>query len=331
MTMHDGVVREHRPIDGPSPALAAPGKAAAIRRAFLATRPPFMIAAVTPVAVGTAWAGAAYHRFDGLEFGLTLGIMVLTLAGANVYNDVGDDVTGADAGNIEHIYPYTGGSRFIQAGLLSRAQMTRLAIGLGAAALLLGALLAVLRGPGVIGLGCAGLALGILYSLPGVQLSGRGLGEATVAVGFGALPVLGSVWLQAGVIDTGAVLLCLPVSAWAAAILIMNEVPDIDADSRAGKRTLVVRWGVSGARWLYGSLVAVSLGASAAAILTRALPLWYALPAVIFACLGLRAVLGMSSEPGARPRLKRSIELTLAIHALGCVTMVAAILSNFAG
>jgi hypothetical protein len=82
---------------------------------------------------------------------------------------------------------------------------------------------------------------------------------------------------------------------------------------------------------LYGSLVAVSLAASAGAILTRALPFWYALPAVIFACLGLRAAFGMSSEARARPRLKRSIELTLAIHALGCVTMVAAILLNRAG
>jgi len=133
---------------------------------------------------------------------------MLTLAGANVYNDVGDDISGADPGNTEHIYPYTGGSRFIQTGLLSRAQMSRLAFGLGAAALLLGALLAVLRGPGVIWLGCAGLGLGILYSMPGVQLAARGLGEATVAIGFGALPVLGSVWLQTGFVDLARRCLC---------------------------------------------------------------------------------------------------------------------------
>jgi len=49
--------------------------------------------------------------------------------------------------------------------------MTRLALGLAVIALLLGVLLAVLRGPGVIWLGCVGLGLGLLYSLPGVQLS----------------------------------------------------------------------------------------------------------------------------------------------------------------
>jgi len=162
-------------------------------------------------------ASAAFHRFNGLLFGLALAATVLAHAAANVYNDVGDDLIGADAGNTDRIYPYTGGSRFIQTGLLSRSQMTRLALGLAAAALTLGALLAVLRGPGVILLGVAGLGLGLLYSLPGAQLSARGIGEAAVAIGFGALPVLGSVWLQTGFIDSAAVLLCVPVSAWAAA------------------------------------------------------------------------------------------------------------------
>ena len=328
--MNEGspMLEAHGSIDRPSPALAGPGMAAAVRRAFLATRPPFMIAAVTPVLVGTAWAGTAYHLFDGLLFGLALGVMLLAHAAANVYNDVGDDITGADPGNVEHIYPYTGGSRFIQAGLLSRAQMTRLALGLAVIALLLGVLLALLRGPGVIWLGAVGLGLGLLYSLPGVQLSARGLGEATVAIGFGALPVLGTMWLQTGFVDSIAVLLCLPVSAWAAAILIINEVPDIEADRRAHKRTLVVRWGVGGARWLYRGLIIIALAASAAAIARHALPLWYTLPALIFAGLGLRAVRGISTESRARPRLKRSIELTIVIHALGCMTLIAAILLN---
>ena len=291
-----------RPIAGPSPALAGPGIAAAACRAFLATRPPFMIAAVTPVLVGTAWAGAAFHRFDGLLFGLALAVMLFAHAAANVFNDVGDDITGADPGNVEHIYPYTGGSRFIQAGLLSRTQMTRLALGLAATALLLGTWLAVLRGPGVIWLGCVGLGLGLLYSLPGVQLSARGLGEATVAIGFGALPVLGTMWLQTGFVDATAVLLCLPVSAWAAAILVINEVPDIEADRRAHKRTLVVRWGVSGARGIYRGLTAIALAASGAAIARHALPLWYSLPALVFAALGLRAARGISAELRARDR-----------------------------
>jgi 1,4-dihydroxy-2-naphthoate octaprenyltransferase len=313
-------------IDQPSSALAGPGLAAAARRAFLATRPPFLIASVMPVLVGTAWAGSIFHRFNALLFGLALAATVLAHAAANVYNDVGDDLIGADSGNKDRIYPYTGGSRFIQSGLLSRGQMTRLALGLAAAALSLGTLLAVLRGPGVILLGIAGLGLGLLYSLPGAQLSARGIGEAAVAIGFGALPVLGTVWLQTGFIDSGAVFICVPVSAWAAAILIINEVPDIEADRRANKRTLVVRWGAGGARWIYWGLTLAALAASGTAIVLHALPLWYGVAALALASLSLWAACGISINRSGRPRLKRSIELTLAIHSIGCVFMIAAIL-----
>jgi len=313
-------------IDNPSPALAGPGMAAAARRAFLATRPPFFIASAMPVAIGTAWASAVYHRFDTTQFGLGLAATVLAHAAANVYNDVGDDLIGADAGNTNRIYPYTGGSRFIQTGLLSRAQMTRLALGLASAALFIGALLAVVRGPGVILLGLMGLGLGLLYSLPGAQLSARGVGEAAVAIAFGALPLLGALWLQTGTIDSGAVLICIPVGAWAAAILIINEVPDMEADRNARKFTLVVRWGVRGARWIYWGLTVLALAASCAAVLLHAQPLWYALAAVALASLGLKAALGIATEPAARPRLIRSIKLTLAIHAIGCITILAGIL-----
>jgi 1,4-dihydroxy-2-naphthoate octaprenyltransferase len=322
------MLQTHRPIDQPSPALAGPGLAAAARRAFLATRPPFFTASVLPVLLGTAWASSAFHRFDGVLLGLALAAMVLAHGAANVYNDVSDDLIGADPDNTDRIYPYTGGSRFIQSGLLSRAVMARLALGLAAGALLLGAVLALLRGPDVILFGIAGLGLGLLYSLPGVQLSARGIGEAAVAVGFGALPVVGATWLQTGRIDSGAMLLCLPVSAWAAAILIINEVPDIESDRRVHKRTLVVRCGVHGARWIYGGLTAIALAASIAAILHHALPLWYALPALALTGLGLRALGGISFEASARPRLKQSIELTLLTHILGCIAMIVAILSE---
>jgi len=313
-------------LDRPSPALAGPGLAAGARRAFLATRPAFFVASAMPVLIGAAWAGSALHRFNGLWFGLALAATVLAHAAANVYNDVGDDVIGADADNADRIYPYTGGSRFIQTGLLSRRQMTRLALALAAVALVLGALLAMSRGPGVVLLGVMGLGLGLLYSLPGVQLSARGVGETAVAISFGVLPVLGTVWLQAGRVDFGAVLICLPVSAWAAAILIINEVPDIVADRRAEKRTLVVRWGAGGARWIYWGLTLLALSASGLAIARHALPLWYGVAALGIAGLGLWAACGISTEGAGRARLKQSIELTLAIHALGCVLLIVAIL-----
>jgi len=316
----------HPQLDRPSPALAGTGFLLAVRRAFFATRPPFLIASVLPVLVGTAWASAAFHRFDGLLFGLALAATLFVHAATNVYNDVGDDLIGADAGNTQRIYPYTGGSRFIQTGLISRKEMMRLALGLCAVALFIGVLLAVLRGPGVIFLGLAGLALGLLYSLPGAQLSARGVGELAVALGLGVLPVLGAVWLQTGFVDSGAILLCVPVSCWVAAILIINEVPDAAADLAAQKRTLVVRWGAAGARVIYRSLTVIALGASVAAIARHVLPLWYSVPAVAFAGVGMLAARRISMDLAARPRLKQGIELTLAIQAAGCIFIGLALL-----
>ena len=315
-------------VDAPSPALAGPGFAAAARRVLLATRPAFFTASVLPVLVGTAWAGAVLHRFDGTLFALALAATVFAHAASNVYNDVGDDLIGADQDNVGRIYPYTGGSRFIQTGLLSRADMLRIAIGLAAAALLIGIALTALRGPGIVVLGLIGLGLGLLYSLPGVQLSARGVGESAVALGLGALPVLGAVWLQAGVIDRGALLVCVPVSAWVAAILLINEVPDADADARAGKRTLVVRFGRVGAQRVYYGLTAAALAASATALGYGDLPRGYALPAIVLAVLGMIAALGIAHRTANRERLKRSIEITLAIHTVGCLLLTAAIIAR---
>lgn len=316
----------HPSIDAPSAALGGPGAAAAARRTFLATRPPFLIASVLPVLIGTAWASAAFHEFNGLLFGLALAATILAHAATNVYNDVSDDVIGADLANTSRIYPYTGGSRFIQCGLLSRRDMTRIACGLAAAAVLFGAALTLLRGPGVLAFGIVGLALGLLYSLPGVQLSARGTGEAAVALGLGVLPVLGASWLQTGMVDSGAALISVPVSCWVAAILVINEVPDAAADGLAGKRTLVVRWGVSGARALYRGLTVIALAASVFAMLRHALPAVYAVPALALAGLGLWTAQGISMNPSRRQALKRRIELTLAIQAVGCISLLVAIL-----
>jgi len=276
-----------------------------------------------PVLIGTAWAAAVHRRFDMPMFLLALACTLLAHAAANVFNDVGDDLIGADDGNTGRIYPFTGGSRFIQAGLLSRTRMLQLALGLSSAALMLGALLAALRGPGVIVLGLAGLSLGLLYSLPGAQLSARGLGESAVALAFGALPLLGCVWLQTGRLDAGSVLLSVPVGAWAAAILLINEVPDAEADRRAGKNTLVVRLGVGSARRLYHALTGAALAAGAAAVVLKVLPTGYAIGALALAGLGAYAGVGIQMHD--RGRLKRSIEITLAIHAAGGAALLLAI------
>ena len=299
----------------------SPGRV--LRRYWGAMRPAFFPASVLPVVVGSAWGHAVSGTLDLGVAALALLATMLVHAGANVINDVADDESGTDRANTERIFPYTGGSRFIQNEILSARAMRRFGVGLLAAACLCGALLAWLKGPLVLAFGLAGVALATLYSLRPAQLAGRGIGELAIAVAFGLLPVTGAAWLQSGLMDGAALLISVPVALWVTAILLINEVPDIAADAAAGKRTLPARFGVTGARWIYVGLQLSALLAIVAAVAAGYLsPFVLLVPPVLFA---LAVVNARDVRPvtEARPALRRAIERTLAIHAVGCLWLSA--------
>ena len=301
----------------PSPAILNGKTAAArIKRGLLATRPKFFTASVLPVIVGSGWGFQQSGTLDWLVFLIALIATVLVHAASNVWNDVGDDMMGSDGTNDDRIHPYTGGSRFIQNGVLNRKAMLRLSWGLWLTALAVGMVLVWLKGATVLLFGVVGVALGYLYSSPGPRLSGRGLGETSVALAFGVLPVCGAAWLQGAELNWSAALVSLPVSCWVAAILLINEVPDVNADARSGKRTLVVRLGRQRTAWLYLTLQLIALGAVIAMVLLIGLP-----PFMVAAPIGLAMVAGVASRKmiGDRAALKQGIEMTLMIHAVGCL------------
>jgi len=274
----------------------------------------FFTASVLPVAIGTV-AGARHGgAFDGGAFALALAATVCVHAAVNVYNDVCDSRSGCDQANLDRIHPFTGGSRFIQNGVLGEDEMARLAHALLGAGVLLGIALVALKGPMVLALGAIGVGLGLLYSLPPVHLAGRGLGEIAVGIGFGVLPVVGAAWLQAGSHVPLAALLSLPLGCWIAAVLIANEVPDAAADEGAGKRTLAVRLGPRGTRVLYAGVQAAAAASLAGGVSLDVLPVWSLVVPV--ALLGLAGI-AAKDLGGSRLDLTRAIKLTLAIHLAG--------------
>ncbi len=305
--------------------LSGSSLSARLRRLLLATRPAFAPASLAPVLVGSAWGAHVAGQCDWGAATLALLATVCVHFGANVLNDVADDMSGADRGNDGRIFPYTGGSRFIQNGVLTAREMTVWGATLLGIAAVLGAMLAAERGPGVIVLGLIGVALAVAYSLPRAQLAARGLGELAIAIAFGLLPVTGAAWLQSGRIDAGSLLISVPVGLWVASILLMNEVPDREADARAGKATLVVRWGVPATRRLYLGLHA---GASAALLLAATgglLPLWAAFLPLVLLPAAWRAARAIR-EPHERLALTRSIQTTLAVQMAGSALLLAAVL-----
>ncbi|WP_020680225.1 prenyltransferase [Marinobacterium rhizophilum] len=304
--------------------LGGSGLSSLLRRLLLATRPMFLTASILPVLVGTSWGYRVGGTLDWTALALALAAIVLIHAAANVLNDVFDDLGGTDRHNDERIFPFTGGSRFIQNGVMSVRQMALWGAFLLILGIVFGLGLVVHSGMLVLLFGVAGVALGLLYSIPPMQLNARGLGELAVGAGFGILPVTGAAWLQSGISVVGALVLSLPIACWIMAILLMNEVPDLKADQAAGKHTLVVRLGLNRTRWLYLLLqvlalailaVAVSLGMLQSA--TWLIPGIFLLLAAIVAAFGVGAVTA---------RLKRSIQLTLMIHMLGGLWLIAWIL-----
>lgn len=308
----------------PAPGETSPVQTA--RRLFLATRPRFFAASVLPIALGSAWGYRVSGALDLAVLTLAALAVVLIHAGANIFNDVYDDLLGGDRTNEGRIYPYTGGSRFIQNGVLTLGQMRTLGIaGLGLG-LALGVILATAKGWPVIGFGAAGVALGLCYSVPPFRLSDRGLGEISVGLAFGVLPVVGSAWLQTGRISLDAAFLSLPVAFWIASVLLINEVPDAESDALAGRRTLAVRLGKDGTRRLYlalhgaaGLIVAgLAGGGFVAQWLLIVLPVLF-VPA--WSAGGSIKQAGSDKGP-----LKRGIETSLAVHALGGVLLAAGVL-----
>jgi 1,4-dihydroxy-2-naphthoate octaprenyltransferase len=302
------------------------GAAPLLKRLFHATRPKFFPASLLPVLAGAAWGFMAAGSFDTLVFVLALVATLCVHGGANVLNDVGDDAGGTDRQNNDRIYPYTGGSRFIQAGIMSSSSMARLGISLLTIAAIAGLLLLSLKGVLVLWFGIAGVLLAVLYSLGPLRLSSLGLGETAVAVGFGILPVTGAAWLQSGSINSELILFSLPISAWVAAILLINEVPDIAADGATGKRTLPVRLGHHGTALLYAGIHLFAAGVVAWLSIVGPLPIGTLLVPAALLILALQAASAIRLGVTDRQRMTRAIEATLGIHTIGSLWLMGSVL-----
>lgn len=311
----------------PSPQMfAGDSVAQSGKRLFNATRPKFFPASTLPVLAGTAWGFSTTSNFNLPLFMLALFATVSVHAASNVLNDVADESGGTDQQNEDRIYPYTGGSRFIQTGIMSAIEMARLGMSLLALAAIAGLALIFLRGPMVLYFGLAGVALGVVYSLGPLRLSSLGIGETAVAIAFGVLPVAGAAWLQGAALDVPLLLYTLPISAWVAAILLINEVPDIDADGSTGKRTLPVRLGLRSTALLY-----IALNLTAVAIIgwltfTLVLPFFAPLLPALLLIPAFRAAAAIRRGIGDRAAMTKAIENTLAVHTTGCIWLLACVM-----
>ena len=282
------------------------------------TRPAFLLLTVVACLLGTATASACGCGIDvPLALGAT-GLAVVAHAMGNVLNDLHDARNGADAANTQGVFPFTGGARLIQNGEVSERQTGELVKALLVFLVPAGLLLAVKAGPGVVLLGVAGLLLAWAYSAPPLKLMSRGMGELTVALAW-FLVVVGADYVQRQQFFIIPASAAASLALMVAALLVINGVPDAQADAQVGKRTLVVRLGVNGATALYCFLVALGHGWLAASVWLLILPkpaLW-GLASLPLSLAAWFILMRRAHEP---QQLKPALALTVAatlLHGLG--------------
>jgi len=281
-----------------------------LKRYFLATRPPFLLASLVPALLGLATASSGGVALVWWTALLTLFGAIVVHAGANVLNDYYDAENGTDEFNQERLYPFTGGSRFIQNGVLSRGQTARfgtLLLGIG---MLIGTVLLAHSGTGLLAIGLAGILIAWAYSAPPLALNSRGLGELCIAVAFGLLIVAGADYVQRGAFDPLPWLVAVPYGLLTSSLLYINQFPDRKADERAGKHHLVVRLGAQRARWGYLMLVLAANASLIAMVAAGILTPWVLL-SLLAAPAGLVAAASLLRFAEQPSRLLPAIRLTI--------------------
>lgn len=204
-----------------------------------ATRPAFLIATLAACLLGLVCAAYSGVTFQLNTAILTIFLALIVHAGVNVLNDYFDALNGTDAINTERLYPFTGGSRFIQNGVLTTLQTAYFGYFLLTVAMLGGLYLSWLVGASLLAIGALGVFAGWAYSASPLRLNSRGLGEFCVLAGFLGV-VVGADFVQRQVFSFQPFIIGMPYALLVTNLLYINQFPDRKADAVAGKRHLVV-------------------------------------------------------------------------------------------
>jgi 1,4-dihydroxy-2-naphthoate polyprenyltransferase len=214
-------------------------------------RPRTLPAAVAPVLAGTAvvwFEGAAEPLLAGLALVVTLALQV----GVNYANDYSDGIRGTDADRV-------GPLRLVGSGAAQPRQVLAAAITCFSVAAVTGLAVVVITGHWwLLLVGAAAIAAAWYYTGGRHPYGYLGLGELFVFVFFGLVAVTGTVYIQAGAVTPATWWTAIAIGALACAILVANNLRDLEGDRESGKRTLATRLGDRGTRWFFLGLLLVA-------------------------------------------------------------------------
>ena len=282
-----------------------------VRVWLLAARPPTLPAAVAPVLVGSAVA-TIDAPFDVGLFFQVLAAAILIQIGVNFANDLSDFRRGADTPD------RLGPPRAVAMGWLSERQMLAGAITVFGGAIAIGVSLTIAAGWPILAAGAASCIAAVAYTGGPWPYGYHGLGDVICFAFFGVVAVMGAGYVQSGELTWQLAAASLPVGCLVTAILVANNLRDIETDRAAGKRTLAVILGERATRAQYVLLIAAAFAAILIFAATDVLPAWTALalaaaPLAVPLC---RAVLSGTSGPDLILVLKRTAMLHLLVGVL---------------
>lgn len=283
---------------------------------LLAARPRTLPAAVAPVLVGTAIAVEA-GVFHALAAACALLGAVFIQIGTNYANDYHDFLKGADTADRK------GPMRVTQAGLVAPEATRRAAFVAFALAVAAGTYLMIRGGWPIVAIGAASILSGVLYTAGRYALAYIGLADLFVLVFFGPVAVAGTFYVQA-VGQPGAAL--WPVAAvaglgpgfLATAILLANNIRDVEEDRAAAKRTLVVRLGRDAGVTLYAACISGAVAVPAALALWMGGYVWVLLASLAASLLGrpLVRTLRRTADPAVLNPLLGKTAMLLLVYSI---------------
>ena len=250
---------------------------------------------------------------------------VLIQIGTNLSNDYSDARRGADSD--DRIGPV----RVTAGGLVPPHQVLVATYLTFAAAVLCGVYLIAVAGWLLLAVGAASILAGILYTGGPRPYGYEGLGEVFVFLFFGVVAVTGSDFVQRHTLPWEAFVLSVPVGLLIAAILVVNNVRDIDSDRRAGKRTLAVRLGRQRTRGLFMAMLVTAFVTSWVPWMAGALSPWLFVTAaaIPLAWSVARTVRSHADGPSLNGALAATAKLALIFCLLLCAGVLASWLAPF--
>ena len=220
-----------------------------MNRWILGARTRTLPAAITPVIVGAA---IAYPKFNLLNALLCLVVGLALQIAVNYANDYSDGVRGTDSERV-------GPTRLVASGLATAAEVKRAAyIAFGIAAIA-GIYLSVRSSLLLLVIGALAIVAAWRYTGGNNPYGYRGLGELYVFIFFGLVATLGTFYAQTGMITLEATVAAISNGAVSCALLAVNNIRDIEGDTKAGKLTLAVRIGDTRARRFYMLLIFIAI------------------------------------------------------------------------